>query len=270
MNGEQEFFVSSHAKEIKNLSAILNIIEITTFFMIRVTLDGEYFILCNSHDVLRFFNQENDIGDYFSCLAENSIHRKLSINLWPDYGSDESLTKLNGLNICHGLSITYRLCDYIDIFSFATDADNEKIKIFYLNNFQLLKRFIIYFKIKGKLIIEQQVYNALNHSKRSLNFKNDSKNEWADRVKKFQEEMLWHVVISKHGKKVMLTQKESEYLAHLLEGKSSRKIAEELGVSQRTIEACLENIKFKTGYHTKMQLLSVFLEQYTYLPDIYL
>lgn len=54
----------------------------------------------------------------------------------------------------------------------------------------------------------------------------------------------------------------------LLEGKSMHDIAEELHVSQRSVESCLETIKSKTGYNTKAELLSAFLESQLYLPSI--
>lgn len=72
-----------------------------------------------------------------------------------------------------------------------------------------------------------------------------------------------------YSKKISLTEREVSYLIMLLDGKSMLSIAEELAVSQRSVESCFEIIKSKTGYNTKSELLTAFLESQIYQPSVY-
>jgi len=58
------------------------------------------------------------------------------------------------------------------------------------------------------------------------------------------------------GDDVRLTRREVETLYHVIRGKNAKKIARDMGISYRTIEMHINNIKNKTSSHTKSNLIS--------------
>lgn len=56
--------------------------------------------------------------------------------------------------------------------------------------------------------------------------------------------------------RVKLTQRESQVLEHLRQGKTAKETAKTIFLSQRTVETHLENIKNKTGCKSKLELMS--------------
>lgn len=50
----------------------------------------------------------------------------------------------------------------------------------------------------------------------------------------------------------VLTSREQEILRHILEGKSNRKIARALAISEKTVEYHLDRIYTKTGARTRL------------------
>ena len=50
----------------------------------------------------------------------------------------------------------------------------------------------------------------------------------------------------------VLTSREQEILRHILEGKSNRKIARALAISEKTVEYHLDQIYTKTGARTRL------------------
>jgi len=56
--------------------------------------------------------------------------------------------------------------------------------------------------------------------------------------------------------KFKFTQKEIECISHMLDGKSAKETAEIMGISRRTVEFHIENIKNKLGCSTKAEVIA--------------
>lgn len=95
---------------------------------------------------------------------------KISINLWPTSRQDALLNKLYKLGIGNGISLSLHFGDYIEIVSFGADLDNHGMKNFYINPIQLLKRFVIYFRMQAKKFIHDLCCNNLIILKEKLTF----------------------------------------------------------------------------------------------------
>lgn len=59
---------------------------------------------------------------------------------------------------------------------------------------------------------------------------------------------------------VYFTQREAECMVLLLRGKTINKVAEKLGLSPRTVEFYLKNMKIKLGCRTKFELIDLIYE----------
>lgn len=192
---------------------------------------------------------------------------KVSCFLWPSRPNDFFLKKLFNININNGVSVSFRLANYVDVFSFSSNTENHN---FYLNHLNLLKRFIVYFRLKAKNIINDLHYNCPRLLTRKIEFNVEVEDQKAIALEKFRTQISPRTLILEDDlKKIKFSPRETQCLFSMLEGKSMNKIAEELGVSQRTVESYLENMKLKTGCITKSKLLADFFKQHLYQPSIY-
>lgn len=238
----------------------MHTLNITTFFQLRIFPTGKFLVLSNSSAVYSLFESEQGIGNYFSHLIENSLHH-ITVNLWSSSPVDQFLTRLHELNIYQGVSFSYALDEYVDIFSFATNQVDEKILNVYLNNLSLLKRFIVYFRFKTEKILARKTAKSFSQ-KNELNLSKNLPLDNLAGITRFKNKLLsCHIeatLLKSFDEKIELTEKEKKYLGCLLEGKSIKMMANELNVSRRTVEAYLKSIKNKTGLYTNDQLISIF------------
>lgn len=260
--GKEKFY----AKKIKNLSSALSIIDIENFFHIRV-IDGEkFFVLSNKEKIVDFFHKRN-IDGFFEKIIKKAIYGKISFYLWPLQKSDFILNNMVAQNVKNGISVSLRLSNYVDIFSFSSTSDNHN---FYLNHLNLLKRFVIYFRLKAKDVIDEISHSQVHLLARRIDFNDKVTDHYLEDLNDFRRQILpLKLTVQDSGRQVKLSPKETQYLLLMLEGKSMNKIAEELGVSHRTVESSLENIKLKMGYTTKARLIADFFEQQLYQPSIH-
>lgn len=78
------------------------------------------------------------------------------------------------------------------------------------------------------------------------------------RVKKAikKEALSTQIVLKEHKRsKIMLSFREMECLSYLARGYSAKEVAKILGVSSRTVEYHLQNIKLKTGLRYKSDII---------------
>ena len=256
---------------IKRLTFSLKLIDITTFFHLRINRESQYFILSNNRNITDHLIQNSDIGILLNELVKTSICGKISVVFWKRNLNDCFLEKIFKLGIWNGISVALPFKNHIDIFSFASSIDDTKLHGFYLNYFELIKRFIIFFRLKAKKSIEYASQNLYQLSKKIEFYCHSNKKDKIALLKTIRQQSRPKKASIKtvYLKKIFLTEKETIYLNMLLEGKSMRAISEELHVSQRSVKYCLETIKCKTGYNTKIELLIAFLENQTYLPSIH-
>lgn len=132
-----------------------------------------------------------------------------------------------------------------------------------------MKRFIIYFRQKVKNIIDYTHENSARVLAKKIQY-NTEIDKTNDILKNLKNQILpAKIMIQDEIGQAALTPREMQYLLLMLEGKSMNKIAAELKISPRTVEASLENIKLKTCSTTKAQLLANFFKKQLNLPSIY-
>ncbi|WP_218814166.1 helix-turn-helix transcriptional regulator [Rickettsiella endosymbiont of Dermanyssus gallinae] len=257
-------------KTVFNLASRLEILGITDFFHIRVNKKSQFFILSNNKTITHHLNESRDIGTLLRKTIKTAICGKISVVFWKNYTGDIFLEKIYQLGIWNGISVALPFDDYIDIFSFASNFQTKTLNTFYLNHFGLIKRFIIFFRMKARGLIEHAGQDLYKLNKSIKLYCEANKAEKTAIFNTINQQIFFkkYFIKTVYLKKVNLTEKETLYLVMLLEGKSMSTIAKEIGVSPRSIESCLETIKSKTGYRTKSELLSAFLESHIYQPSI--
>lgn len=223
-----------------------------------------------------FFNTDPDSTEklvshgYYATLDELNLFHSfglkttlMSPKLPLPLGVKASAEKYSGMvSVAAELSLFYRYfvidrgVDHYRVCGFGTHIEKSSIITFYLNALPMFERFINYFEYQAKEMIEE--YNqkdlislAKYHQKIVVNENADttflipqlSFNVEYDRRADFQSKMF--------------TLREQECLGLIAQGYTMKSAARRLGVSHRTVEQHLRNIKEKFCVNTKNELLDI-------------
>ena len=159
--------------------------------------------------------------------------------------------------IDHGILVCKQYPGYCEWYTFAADKDDPQTIHYYLNNFEELIQFILYFKKRAAKIIsaaekadfpvpKPTAENKLIQNIAASEVIFGKKEKWMDSNKCFIEidNMLYE-----------LSKREAECLAYIKQGYSAKLTAKALDISPRTVETHLKNIYNKVGCSSKTQLL---------------
>lgn len=149
--------------------------------------------------------------------------------------------------IDHGIFIIEPHDDYCEYFAFATNKGNEKIINTYLTNMDYLKKFAQSFKENAASLIKQAEKQHI-----ILPFHND-RLDFVDN--NINIDLFRHSLASSNSQTKTLTDRQIECCALLLNGKTAKEIGFALGLSARTVEYYLNNIKSKLNCKNKSELI---------------
>ena len=179
---------------------------------------------------------------------------------WPvESISQDMFLSLNyEFNIWHGFTIYYKTQDYLEKFSFAFDKNSGEKMNFYINNLFLLESFCSYFRTAAKDIIDCSDKSRLaifqNGIQQTLFLREEDIIQSAN--SKFLNFLQMHQLNKLAG--IKFSKREFECIKSLAHGKTTKEIAQRLNLSPRTIASYIENIKNKTGYSFKSQIVDLF------------
>ncbi len=157
-------------------------------------------------------------------------------------------------SVYNGLYILDRKDNYFRTCGFHISKDERTIFNYYLNNLLYLENFIrhfdsyvpqLYQKYIGSNLITIPHYNLLS-----------SKNE------RLGKEITSDIELTEFTAKHVLTPREIECLELISHGYTMKTAARKLGISPRTVEQHIRNIKDKHGFNNKNQLVEIWHEQY--------
>lgn len=227
--------------------------EIDYFYYAEFFKSGDCFSLCSNAKWHKFFfdeelykfNVDFPANGYHLCAVKAPIIAENAKNF--------------GIN--HFFDYTKEYEDHYIMAGFGTSYGKESIIDFYLNNRDLLEKFIFYFqeqastliKISKKLenkIIMPEYYGNNNFQLKS----NDCK------VFDFLKRLNSSERPTVNLRSVLFSKRELECIKYILAGKNMREIAEQLFISPRTVETHIENMKNKFGCYKKSELIANLLE----------
>lgn len=145
------------------------------------------------------------------------------------------------------ICLNYQFPDFYEAFAFATYINNTKMIEFYLNHLDYFKKFVAYFREKANFLIK----NAIVPENKIIRSTIEPLQLQKEKTKK-------NFLIAGTNNKP-LTAREIECLTYISKGRSAKEIGNILGVSTRTIEAHIYNIKSKLGCHRRSQLVDIAL-----------
>lgn len=153
--------------------------------------------------------------------------------------------------------------EYFDIFAFASRS-GQNISSFYIAHFDVLEKFMLFFKEKNKDLITQSERKKIILIKRNKQFyciKRDLKGHSSIQEKNVPS--LQHLKLDKYpleidGDKLYITCREVECWKLFSIGYSHKKIANVLGVSPKTVDTHLINVKNKLRVTSRDSLSKIF------------
>jgi DNA-binding CsgD family transcriptional regulator len=236
--------------------------DITHFGFIRMFENGQLFRIANNPAWSRkYFENEfyNDADIYDMKNIPLQESRFVILTGAPINPHCQSLCY--EFNIWNYMLIYERFETHGDFWFFATTRSNAQIVNFYINNKNLLKHFTLYFKEKACDLLK--VNEATPLITTTLSPLDENAQESED-IQNFINEISYHKYYlggKLSGKS--LSKREYECLFFFSQGRTMKEIAEKMKLSPRTVEVHINNIKIKTGCHTRGELISSFAKAKT-------
>ncbi|MES2214829.1 MAG: helix-turn-helix transcriptional regulator [Pseudomonadota bacterium] len=262
MNKKAYSYVTQLQKSLNYSFDPLKYLNINVFFYIKIFNNGKYILLSNhsawqKHHYLHVHNQ----GKFFETCNKLSLKNQLKYFMWPSDPVDELLLDLYKHNIWNGISFCIRLEDSIERFCFASTNKNWQIKSCYLNNIDLLKRFLVFFREKSSFSLQNldnQYCGIFRDGVDIMQIEQEAnKIDVYDQVLHNEAITIPKYSISNTISGAKLSPRETECLYYISQGYLMREIAASLGISVSAVEYYLNNIKNKTACNTHAGLLSL-------------
>ena len=220
-------------------------------------------------------------NDWIKCYYDNALYRSSLFHgsptiyssgyyLWPPYSKKEVFSfGRNNFNSDNGITFIEKQKDSCEFFFFSGDSNNIGLVNLFINNIDLLKRFTIYFKDKANKILRLAERNKI--------LLTEHYNDWVSNDCEFNlisnattkcyrdlfidtTKIKKYPIIIERREVITLSAREIDCALGLLEGKTSKEIANKLRVSTRSIEAYLENLKLKLNCYKKSELIDILLK----------
>lgn len=222
----------------------------------RVFEDGRYLSLANDMRWQEHFaNNIHYNGNNFKDAMKNTPTTGSYKFLWPQQRLDEVFTALRSYDICNGINLFKRGDGWIESWAFASQPEHDQVNQLYVNNVQVLEAFSEFAMRQDQDLFDSSDPSRLGTFKASVNLYGAG-NPADSSIQKIP--LLNGGVMNPQGIYMPLTKREVDCLKLFAQGKTAKKVGETLGIKQRTVESYFVNIKAKTGYRRKVDVLDNF------------
>ncbi len=231
---------------------------INSFGYMRTYNDCSYLSLLDGYEDYskKFFESIPKSDPHFIEAIQTAPYGEASFALWPTMPKvlTPILSLLDAYSLWHGFQITYRREDYCEMFSFTFDKQAGDRSAFYMQNIPILLKFINYFKAQAIDLIDCHKSSlALFPERFDTNFIDNNK------LQQFLSDIDKSLVLKDlNGNIAHLTHRESECLKAFANNKTCKEVAQLFGISPRTVELHIHNIKQKLGINYKNQLIDIY------------
>lgn len=240
----------------------LNLLGISNFVYMKITKDRKYFRIGTHEKYTDLFFGLNlyDGDNLYRRLATDDSFKKpsqLQSSLWsPSTQHSGGALRLSA-GMWNGITFVRNTPDYVEGWAFGGTPEDTQLPNFYVNNMDLLSKFVNYFKFLGQDIIDlsdrNKTIDILFHEPTSPSIFTDLD---SDKIMAFNAKILAkkYQVIGNH-QDFNLTQKEIECLIHKSQGLTAKEIGRLWSISPRTVESHIKNIKTKSGLDNIHQVI---------------
>lgn len=260
INLDEHFFRShitfTSVSLITEITKPLHQIGLSYFSFDRSYQNGNHIRLTNAGKWIESYYRQ---GLYKTAIFEKNPNLFCNGHiLWLWLPRDPIYSSAAEYNIDHGITIIEKHKQYTDFFHFGATCENYICPEDLVEKLDCLYRFIAYFKQKThKLILDAektQFYLPIpTHKNLCISHLNAQKDptQLAEFFKKTEISRLY---LGSEFNNTYLTRRELEILAKMQDGKKPVTIAKYLGISHRTLESHLKNIKEKLKCNTLFEL----------------
>lgn len=223
------------------------------FSHVRNFHDGTFTSLMSQVDVTEFYlnNQYKinfSLGRGFTlesgCYIAEHIGNKLSAQ-----GRAAICQRFNLANFFY---IVEQHENYDDMFSFATTPDNNTIINSYINEVAIFNHFILYYKDQAKYLLQDA--DRIRYTSDYFFKENVSINCGVPTDEILNEMPLKKIPIHGNLGEVIISKRELECWKYVIQNYTFKEIGQFLGLSNRTVETYVNNLKNKLGCDTARNL----------------
>lgn len=181
------------------------------------------------------------------------------VYLWDDVQNQNLVRNLREYGLENGIMIFKHFDTYSEIVSFTAPLNQMEPIKFYLNNVELVNKFVMHFKDKASRLIEKAKANAFDVPDYKLIFE---ERPIETKYNKFQDENdlfdIKHYNFSEKYNNIKLSRRELQCLKMFVKGMTSIQIAEELGLKKPSVDTFLLNLKKRFGCNRNSELMQIF------------
>lgn len=220
--------------------------------------------VCSNADFMEHW-AANDLQDYASMLAAlYGACDRGKIIATEKFFCTNLLGGLHQHNTFDSIAIFRKRPEYVEEVFFATHRKDIYISSFCINHMSLLDRFFSYFRDQGsRIILQAQENDILLPSQ--FDFGQSNEDVLENDIKALDSVLPRKTILfnRSNGKEVVLSSQESECLRCISKGQTAKTTARNLGISFRTVETYLANIKLKSDLRHKSELINLFWDNFS-------
>jgi DNA-binding CsgD family transcriptional regulator len=258
----QRYLQSLALQEVKQLcNPLEEHFGLTSFVYRKNFNDGTEINVSNQPEWVEYFYSNNELLKT-SVFDKHPDNYQSGFVLWSQLkGHQEILERAKMFNIDHGVTIVKKVDDGVELCYFGTRSKNDDVVNYYLNNIDLLERFILYFKdqaadiikkaTRQKLIVLQDKFSAVNVLDEDIR---------AIKPSITHEEFIKATALKKYHLDgeflgMVLSAREMDVISCLLRGMTSEETGKAIHLSSRTVEDYLTELRSKFNVKNKSQLI---------------
>jgi len=234
------------AKEVDEICKPLRSLNITHFGYVRIYNDGSRFDINNNAEFSEAYYYKTNCYQLYTPEMDPSSLKDgfvfASAGIIDQHKLLHELTQ--SFSIGNVMLLVQNHVNYCELWHFGAHPNMHGMVNVYLNNLDLLKAFCFYFKDKGAKIIKTFEKNRIRVEKKPANIIHTIDNLTV------RENCLQHLDIEKYHlgeiyENHYITKREAECIKWCIQGKTAGEIAAILNITERTVNAHLDNVKRK-------------------------
>ncbi len=248
--------------QLDEVLAPLKILGISNFAYAKITKDQKYFRIGN-HDAYTdlFFKLElyNQNKCYRGLLTPSGFkeEKQQKVFLWDTSDKNTFTNHRRFVDMWNGISFYNTTKDFIETWAFGGTTLDTGLPNFYLNNMDLLNKFIVYFRTVARDIIDISEQSKTMDIAFHDAVDNASKIDSAALAEFNKKISLPKYLISSGDHEFFLTSRELELLKYKNQGFTAKEIARLSNISYRSVEDTLDYIRKKSQLKNIKQVLSL-------------
>lgn len=248
MDLQNHYSLSSSSEVSEICDSTLKSLGITYFNYIKVFPNGSRELLTNNALWIDHFYKKALYQNVGAIDVEHLLPK--GYFLWSELDANDAVYSQGreSFNIDNGISFVIKRDNATLLYIFGSTRNNYAINNFYMRNIDLLKRFILYFNDKASDLINRSRKHKIILPKKQIICPDRinkillSQNE---REEFYEKTSMDRFFILSESDNLYLTKKEAECVAFMAFGATAKQCATRMGISFRTVESYLDNIKNK-------------------------